>query len=172
MRRTTRHLLISCHARTYAELLASFPVVWGSLEATADCASGCSLLVSDSVNGATARIPLQFQASEQVDVVSSYEPSWQGLLDQGVQLSGLIPGDLQRQGAFTLAWVLAAAGVQTGAPLPRSGTIQHATRYTVADYIALSRLAANYGYTVEELQKHGALFWSWILAGMPPLDAP
>jgi hypothetical protein len=40
----------------------------------------------------------------------------------------------------------------------------------VADYRLWSERAAQFDYTVEELQKIGALFWSWVLASQPPLN--
>lgn len=52
----------------------------------------------------------------------------------------------------------------------RAGTHVHTTSYSVADYRLWSERAAQFDYTVEELQKIGALFWSWVLAGQPPLN--
>jgi hypothetical protein len=54
-------------------------------------------------------------------------------------------------------------------PLPRTGSIAHTTRYSYYQYLAVSAQAARYDYTVDEAQKDGALFWSWLLAGRPPL---
>lgn len=49
------------------------------------------------------------------------------------------------------------------------GTFTHATEYSVSDYMHWSDLAARFDYTLEELQKTGALFWAWLATGRPPL---
>jgi hypothetical protein len=66
-------------------------------------------------------------------------------------------------------WVLKAGGAASGAQLPPGGSFSHTTRYARTDYVQLSILAAEHDYTLAELQKSGTLFWSWLLAGQPPL---
>jgi len=155
--------------RAFVPLLESFVAKDWFPGARVDCMDGCFLLVIDSVDGATAHIPLTFDTGATIDVQSSYEPNWQPLFAQGVELSGLTPVDLQWHGAAALLWVLGASGAEPGVPFPNSGSTVYTTAYSRADYVTFSTRAAPYGYTVEELQKSGALFESWILAGKPAL---
>ncbi|HMJ10735.1 MAG TPA: hypothetical protein VK524_04970 [Polyangiaceae bacterium] len=102
-------------------------------------------------------------------MTSNYETNWQALLTRGLELSGQNPAALQRDGATTLLWTLLGSGGSSSVVLENRGTLAYSSRYTSAEYVALSASAARYGYTVEEFQKTGALFRSWLLAGKPPL---
>ena len=132
------------------------------------CGSNCVLRIGDDQNfDATMQIvPLSFVNTPTIDVVSNYEPEWQGLLEEGLRISGLPASDLQRTGAAVTMWILRAAGA-SGSPIARTGSISYTTTYTQDDYRALSAQAAEFDYTLDEVQKVGALFWSWLLAGQP-----
>ncbi|HMJ12043.1 MAG TPA: hypothetical protein VK524_11550, partial [Polyangiaceae bacterium] len=128
----------------------------------------CSLSVSDGYVMMPG-VPLNYVADSGIDVTSHYEANWSALLQQGLSVSGLSAMELQRQGVIGTLWVMKAGGAASGVQLPASGSINHTTRYSRADYIALSILAAEHDYLLAELQKSGTLFWSWLLAGQPPL---
>lgn len=131
----------------------------------------CSLVVAAD-NGLTAsqvRIPLTFSTAEQFQVTSHYEPQYETLFQQGLQLTGVSDSELQKTGAAFTGWVLAYAHAATGTHLPTTGTFSHTTTYTKAEYVEWTHNAARFDYSLEEYQKIGALFLSWIVAGMPPL---
>ncbi len=133
------------------------------------CTTSCDLRVGEAEDFAatTQLVPLTFVHTATVDVVSNYEPERQSLLEDGLRISGLPASDLQRTGAAVTMWILRAAGA-SGTPIARTGSISYTTTYTQADYRALSAQAAEFDYTLDEVQKVGALFWSWLLAGQPP----
>lgn len=136
--------------------------------------NGCFLVVADpaALTATAVSIPLTFATGDSVELPSKYEPEYEALFQRGLEISGLTDGDLQRQGAAALVWVMAAGGAKTSTHLSTTGTVTHVTSYGVDDYRSWARLAASYDYTLEELQKAGGLFWSWYLAGMPPIVRP
>jgi len=71
-------------------------------------------------------------------------------------------------GSYLLS-VMAYAHAKTAVHLSTAGEYSHATPYSLSEYLYWSDLAARYDYTLEELQKSGALFWSWLATGRPPL---
>jgi hypothetical protein len=131
----------------------------------------CSLAVTDGIdpgNITPVRIPLNFATGDRFGVASSYEPKWAPLFAQGLSASGLSAAELQRMGVAVSAYLMIRAG-RTGTHLPIDGGTAYTTSYSAEDYVYWTNIAAQYAYTLEELQKVGALFWSWILAGYPPL---
>lgn len=141
-----------------------------------DCsppANGCSLVIADDndLSGTAVRIPLNFVTGEQFEVSSSYEAKWIPFLQDGMRLSGSTAPELQLRGAAVTLWIMTAASVSTGTHLPRDGVVTYATAYSAADYRQFTSLAARFDYTLDELQKIGAVFYSWILMGMPPLPS-
>ncbi|HEY6556987.1 MAG TPA: neocarzinostatin apoprotein domain-containing protein [Polyangiaceae bacterium] len=129
--------------------------------------STCNLFVTDGAG--VVNVPLQFATGAEFDVTSNYEAKWQPLLQQGLDSSGASPGEFQRQGASVLLWVMAASGARSAAHFPTGGDLSYTTTYARQSYIDMTNLAASYDYTLDELQKSGTLFWSWVLAGQPPL---
>jgi hypothetical protein len=123
----------------------------------------------DAMTETAVWIPLTFVTPTDVQVTSRYEPAYQALFAQGVTLSNRSPAELQRMGAAGLAWLLYGSPGASAAHLPNTGTLAHTTSYTRADYVFWSRAAANFDFTLAEMQKVGALFFSWLLAGRPPL---
>jgi hypothetical protein len=152
-----------------------YPGALGTIqEGEPDCGppeNGCVFLVADDndLSGTTVSIPLNFVELEQVGVTSSYEQKWLPILQEGTRVSGLPPEALQRDGAAMLLWVMTAAGVSTSVHWPRDGVVSYTTLYSAEDYRRGSYLAANFDYTLDELQKAGGLFNAWLKAGMPPL---
>ncbi|HEY6562494.1 MAG TPA: neocarzinostatin apoprotein domain-containing protein [Polyangiaceae bacterium] len=139
-----------------------------------DCAppaNGCSLVIADDndLAGTAIRIPLEFVELEQVGVSSSYEAEWIPLLDQGASVSGTSQAELQRTGAAVLVWLMSASGSSSSTHLPRNGVVTHTSLYTADDYRQWTHRAAQFDYTLDELQKIGGLFYAWLLAGRPPL---
>ena len=136
--------------------------------------SPCSFVVGDprGMTATAVRIPLVFTAAEAISVASQYEPEFESLFQQGLEISGFSPAELQLQGGARMLWILAYGGTAAGPHLSRSGAYSHSTTYTRAEYVAWAERAARLDYTVDEFQKVGALFWSWIIAGMPPLPTP
>lgn len=142
--------------------------------ATTSCSEpgACSAMMLDvSAIPTTAgpRAPLTFAQGEHFDVTSLYEAKWDGLLTSGIDASGLTAGEFQRTGAAVTSYVLRLGGATTGPQLPAAGDRSIVTSYTATEYRDWSRRAADHDYTVDELQKVGALFWAWLLAGQPPL---
>jgi hypothetical protein len=159
--------------RAYGQLLEFFTRFVIDTNESGYCAltpGACTLVVGDteSLAATAVRIPLTFVQGEQVDVTSHYEAKWTELLQQGSTASGHSVAELQRTGSAVLFYVLGLAGV-SGTAMPRAGTIAHTTRYTLEQYRRWSRQASFHDYTLVEAQKDGALFWSWLLAGRPPL---
>ncbi|HMJ11628.1 MAG TPA: neocarzinostatin apoprotein domain-containing protein, partial [Polyangiaceae bacterium] len=136
--------------------------------------SPCSLLVNDprALTASAVRVPITLTSAETIQVTSKYEPEYESLLQEGVQLSGWAPPRLQLEGGARLLWLLGSAGLSSSTQLSRSGTYSHTTTYSVDEYKLWAEQAARFDYTVDEFQKTGALFWSWFLAGMPPLPTP
>jgi hypothetical protein len=134
----------------------------------------CSLVITDprAYTATAIRIPIAFQTGASVEIASRYEPEFEALLEQGVRISGWSPGELQRQGGARAVWVLGYGGARTGARFATTGTTTHITSYTLDEYRVWAQIAWRYDYTVEELQKTGALFWSWVIAGFPPFPEP
>ncbi|HMJ12624.1 MAG TPA: neocarzinostatin apoprotein domain-containing protein [Polyangiaceae bacterium] len=133
--------------------------------------TGCALVVADPYRlGATAvRLPVEFSTAEQISITSHYEPKWADLLQQGLSATGYTSGQLQHVGALVTLWSLRNTNYAGAVKLPLVGTIAHTTTYARYDYAALANHATAAGYTVEEVQKLGALFYSWVLAGQPPI---
>ncbi|HMJ11226.1 MAG TPA: neocarzinostatin apoprotein domain-containing protein [Polyangiaceae bacterium] len=134
----------------------------------------CALLVNDprAVTASAVRIPLAFTSAETIQVTSRYEPEYESLLQEGVRLSGWTAPELQLEGGVRLLWILGLAGQSSSTHLSRSGTYSHTTTYSATLYRYWAEQAVRFDYTVDEFQKTGALFWSWYLAGMPPLPTP
>ncbi|HEY6562722.1 MAG TPA: hypothetical protein VI072_35905 [Polyangiaceae bacterium] len=132
----------------------------------------CSLTVLD-LSGipmtAGPRVPLIFAQGDSFDVTTRYEAKWNSLLTSGINASGLTAGEFQRTGAAVTSYVFRLSGTTTGPELPATGDTAYVTSYTANEYLQWSRVAADHDYTVDELQKIGALFWAWLLAGQPPL---
>jgi hypothetical protein len=131
----------------------------------------CSLGIFDfdSPAATLVRMPMTFVTGNTIAVTSRYEAKYETLFQQGMMATGYDAANLQLHGAASALWLLAYAHAQTGAHLSLEGEFAHTTEYSVNDYKAWSELASKYDYTVEELQKTGAIFWSWIATGMPPL---
>ncbi|HMJ15825.1 MAG TPA: hypothetical protein VK524_30625 [Polyangiaceae bacterium] len=132
----------------------------------------CSLSVLDLSGIPTTvgpHVPLTFAQGDSFDVTSHYEAKWQDLLASGVSVSGLPGGELQRTGAAVTVWLFAVSGTTTGPRLPVTGDTSYTTSYTANEYRQWSQVAAGHDYTLDELQKVGALFWAWLLSGRPPL---
>ncbi|HMI84939.1 MAG TPA: hypothetical protein VK550_12650 [Polyangiaceae bacterium] len=87
-------------------------------------------------------------------------------------MSGWSGGELQYQGAIRTLYLMKLSGTLSGAHLSLSGVHSYTTTYTRQGYVDMANLAANVDYTVEEIQKGGALFWSWVIAGFPPAPPP
>jgi len=158
--------------RGFTHLLASWRIFILDF-ATVPCAaptSTCVLKLTER-GGATVTLPLPFAVADQFDVVSHYEEQWQPLLQQGLDIGGVPAAELQRQGAAGFLYVLIASGASTSTQLPAGGSLSYTTTYSRPMYLLMTNLAAGRGYTLQELQKTGTLFWSWLLAGQPPLPA-
>jgi hypothetical protein len=138
-----------------------------------DCraTSACSLIVGpiEALGSRGTRIPLTFSTSERIDVTSSYEPRWHDLLAQGVSASGKTVPDLQYVGAAVMLYLMNLSGGQPAPPFPLPGSVSYTTSYSATEYLEWSRSAMRFGRTLEEVQKEGALLWSWLLAGRPPI---
>lgn len=134
----------------------------------------CALLVNDprAITASAVRVPLAFTSAETIQVTSRYEPEYESLLQEGVRLSGWTAPELQLEGGVRLLWILGSAGQSSSTHLSRSGTYSHTTTYSATLYRYWAEHAARFDYTVDEFQKIGAVFWSWYLAGMPPLPRP
>jgi hypothetical protein len=91
------------------------------------------------------------------------------LLQRGVSLSGSSVPALQNFGSAVMLYLFGLSRPAGTAPQPNEGTVSYTTSYSAAQYLDLSQRASQYDYTLEELQRDGALFWSWILAGKPPI---
>ncbi|HMJ13920.1 MAG TPA: hypothetical protein VK524_21025 [Polyangiaceae bacterium] len=140
-----------------------------------DCKSApnsCAFVIADE-NGITAsqfRIPLTFSTASQIEVTAYYDSEHEALFQQGLALSGLSADAHQSTGASVLYFVASRGGGPLPAPLPLEGTFSHTTVYTRDRYLILFNYGASWGYAIDQFQKTGALFWSWILAGKPPLS--
>ncbi|HMJ16416.1 MAG TPA: neocarzinostatin apoprotein domain-containing protein [Polyangiaceae bacterium] len=135
-----------------------------------DCLSGgrsCSLIVDDQY--APVTVPLTVTTPETIDVTSRYEPEWHALLDGGLEASGLLPAELQREGVPVTLWVLAASRTGRMTPWSDGGTRSYTSSYTLEEYVAYSHFASRHDLTLYELQKPATLFGAWLLAGKPPL---
>ncbi|HMJ15824.1 MAG TPA: hypothetical protein VK524_30620 [Polyangiaceae bacterium] len=177
--------ILTCNAGTCQEMgpvttdasgaFRGYALVLAPLNRSAECESApgaCTLTALDlstTPTSAGVHVPLTFAQGDHFDVTTHYEPKWQDLLASGVSASGLPASELQRTGAAVTVWLFAVSGTTTGPRLPIAGSISHTTSYTADEYRQWSATAANYDYTVDELQKVGALFWAWLLAGQPPL---
>lgn len=135
-----------------------------------DCASAegaCELRIGDSrdFDATTVVVPLVFAPPAPVKVTSHYTVEEHAWVRRGVAISGEPPRVLQREGPRATAWIFTAAHTtdDTAPHVSLAGTITHTTTYSPADYIRYRRYAAHFGYTLEEFQKVGTLFWSWIL---------
>ncbi|HEY6562492.1 MAG TPA: neocarzinostatin apoprotein domain-containing protein [Polyangiaceae bacterium] len=154
--------------RTYQLLLGA------PFEGRPDCrppANGCFLVIADDndLAGSALRISLNFVERVEVAVTSAYEPKWQSLLRAGARASGSSFSELQRSGATVLTWLMLASGESTSTHFPREGLFRFTTTYSADEYRQWTGRAAQFDYTLDELQKTGALFYSWLLAGRPAL---
>jgi len=156
--------------RAYPSFLSQFSV-FTSNDITIDCGPSasppCTLRFTDGA--ALVTLPLSFAVGEEFAIASNYEPEWQPLLQQGMTLSGWSAPELQLHGALSLLYVMSSAGATSSTHLPASGTLSYTTTYSRPLYQQMANLAAARDYTVPELQKAGALFTAWVLAGRPPL---
>jgi hypothetical protein len=154
--------------RMYAPVPAEF-VYETTVVSRVGCETGGCEWIFTNGRSSTPGLALTFSTSPQFDVESKYEAKWDGLLAQGMTISGLAVPELQLRGAAVTLWTMTAAGKRSDLHLPITGVQTHTTRYSRADYLSWTRVAAEYDYTLDELQKGGALFWSWLLAGKPPI---
>lgn len=155
--------------RMYAPVPGSFQYFAFGPPGAVNCqTTPCQWLFVDGESAAPS-IPLEFSDSAQIDVATNYGATWESLLQQGLTRSGRSDAEVQRVGASVLLWTMTAAPAPTGLHLPHDGMTTHTTRYSRADYLLYTQLAAQFDYTLDELQKTGALFWSWLLAERPPI---
>jgi hypothetical protein len=155
--------------RMYAAVPGTFQYFPLGTPGVVDCqTTTCQWVFVDGQSAAPA-IPLSFSDAAQIDVQTQYGPTWESLLQQGITRSGRSDAEVQKSGAGVLLWTMTAAGSVTALHLPREGATTHTTRYSRADYLLFTGLAAQYDYTLDELQKTGALFWSWLLTDRPPI---
>jgi hypothetical protein len=153
------------------DLAGSFRAVTpitGTLGST-DCAAAegvCSLRVSDVRDPAATAVlvPLVFVPAAPVPVTSHYTADENALLADGASLAGRSPELMQRDGARTTAWIFhfALASAEDAPHVSLDGTVDHTTVYEPADYIRYLRYATRWGYGLEEFQKFGALFLSYL----------
>lgn len=131
----------------------------------------CSLVVFDPESATTTqiRVPLTFSNAQEFPITSHYEPQWENMLQQATAATGIAAPELQKTGVFFTGWVLRSGGARSGTKLPTTGSVSHTTVYNVDEYRRSSQLAAEFDYTLEEMQKIGAVFWAWYMLGMPPL---
>ncbi|HEY6561922.1 MAG TPA: hypothetical protein VI072_31855 [Polyangiaceae bacterium] len=151
--------------------------IYARLSLHEECAApdaGCTVKVFDAAapDLTAVEIPLTFTSADSIPVTSKYEPEFHSLLQQGMNISGWSAEELQYQGAMRAIYVLYVSGAQSGARLSPSGVHAYTTTHPRERYIGMANVAANFDYTVEEIQKLGALFWSWVIAGFPPAPPP
>jgi hypothetical protein len=155
--------------RIYAPVPGTFQYFNFGPPGVVDCQNtACQWLFVDGKSAAPS-IPLPLSNSPELEVATQYGPTWESLLQQGVSRSGRSDADVQRIGAAMLLWTMTAGGSVSEVHLPHDGATTHVTRYSRADYLLYTTYAAQFDYTLDELQKIGALFWSWLLAERPPL---
>lgn len=142
--------------------------ITGTLGGT-DCTAAdglCSLRVSDIRDPAATAVlvPLVFVPSAPVPVTSHYTADENAVLAEGASLAGLSPELMQREGARTTAWIFhfALASAEDAPHVGLDGTVDHTTLYQPDEYIRYLRYATRWGYTLEEFQKFGALFFSYL----------
>jgi hypothetical protein len=155
--------------RLYAPVPSTFQYFAFGPAGVVDCHDmSCHWLFVDGESAAPA-LPLSFSESAQLDVQTKYGSTWESLLQLGVTESGRSDAEVQRIGASVLLWTMTAGAARTALKLPHDGTTTHITRYSRADYLLYTSFAAEFDYTLDELQKTGSLFWSWLLANQPPI---
>jgi hypothetical protein len=150
----------------FATDLPNAPATIATNQGTGDCsqAGECVIAAWDqrdfSASVATAAVTVQ---TGPISVMSTYTDSESSAVFAAAAQLGVSPPELQRLGAWGLAWIYGITGTGVVTPIPNHGTHALTTDWPIDEYNAIADVAASHGETVAELQKNGALLIALIL---------
>jgi hypothetical protein len=131
-----------------------------------DCVvDSCSIVVTwyATDGDVTTARPIAFDPAPDLET-SHYTTDELAAVDGAATTLGMTPAQLQRNGSWALAYVLAITHTKKITPAPDAGSETIRTNWLPIEHRAMNGIAASEGATLTEFEKTGALFVAYVLA--------